>query len=97
MSPKFHCIYDNELDTRKRDAKFKSLWQHKAKLTKKNVELSGLDALTTKPPDSLKDAILPNALYPPQTFFIEWETPLAKNYKSSDNHKILYSVPTLPT
>jgi hypothetical protein len=27
VSPQFHCIYDNEFSTCKRDAKFRSLWQ----------------------------------------------------------------------
>ena len=30
-------------------------------------------------------------------FSTEWETPLTKNDESSDNTKILQSVPTLPT
>ena len=32
VSPQFHCIYDDEFATCKRDAKFSSLWQFKAKL-----------------------------------------------------------------
>ena len=32
VSPQFHCIYDDEFSTCKRDAKFASLWQYKAKL-----------------------------------------------------------------
>lgn len=32
VSPQFHCIFDNEFDTCKRDAKFISLWQLKSKL-----------------------------------------------------------------
>lgn len=32
ISPHFHCIYDDALDTCRRDAKFESLWQRKAKL-----------------------------------------------------------------
>ena len=30
--PQFHLIYDDDFDTVKRDAKFKSLWQIKAKI-----------------------------------------------------------------
>ena len=30
--PQFHCIYDDEFGTCKRDSKFASLWQYKAKL-----------------------------------------------------------------
>ena len=32
VSPQFHCIYDDEFNTCRRDAKFTSLWQYKAKL-----------------------------------------------------------------
>ena len=32
VSPQFHCIYDDDFSTCKRDAKFESLWQYKAKL-----------------------------------------------------------------
>lgn len=32
VSPQFHCIYDDAFDTCRNDAKFESLWQHKAKL-----------------------------------------------------------------
>ena len=32
VSPQFHLIYDDDFDTVKRDAKFKSLWQIKAKI-----------------------------------------------------------------
>jgi len=32
VSPQFYCIYDDEFHTCKRDAKFKSLWQWKAKV-----------------------------------------------------------------
>ena len=50
VSPQFHCIFDNQFDTCKRDAKFVSLWQFKAKLQmrpdKSTVER--FDALPTK-------------------------------------------------
>ena len=32
VTPKFHCIYDDEFATCKRDSKFNSIWQAKAKL-----------------------------------------------------------------
>lgn len=32
VTPQFHCIYDDAFATCKRDAKFQSLWQFKAKL-----------------------------------------------------------------
>lgn len=37
VSPQFHCTYDDDFDTCKRDAKFESLWQRKAKLDRQNV------------------------------------------------------------
>jgi len=38
VTPKFHCIYDDKFDTCKKNAKFKSLWQCKAKLFEKQKE-----------------------------------------------------------
>ena len=52
VSPQCHCVYDNEFETCKRDAKFKSLWKHKYKRTEETVERYELDYLPTKPPDS---------------------------------------------
>ena len=62
-----------------------------------NIELSEPKILPTKPPDSQNDAFLPDALDPPPIFSTKWETPITKNYESSDDTKILHSVPTLPT
>lgn len=33
VAPQFHCVYDDDFSTCKRDAKFVSLWQFKAKLS----------------------------------------------------------------
>ena len=78
------------------DSKFKSLWQHKTKRSEETVKKSELDALPKKTPDYQHDAILTDALDPPSMFYTEWETPLTENDESSDNTKILQSVPTLP-
>ena len=32
VSPQFHCLFDPDFNTCKRDVKFQSIWQHKAKL-----------------------------------------------------------------
>ncbi|CAJ1938610.1 unnamed protein product [Cylindrotheca closterium] len=49
VSPQFHCIYDDEFATCKRNAKFKSLWQVKAKLMPNPIQnsLQRIDAPTT--------------------------------------------------
>ncbi|MEM7283838.1 MAG: reverse transcriptase domain-containing protein, partial [Pseudomonadota bacterium] len=39
VSPQFHCIYDDEFHTCKKDAKFSSLWQTKAYLQNKPATL----------------------------------------------------------
>lgn len=53
VSPQFHCIYDDEFATCRRDAKFQSLWQHKAKLQRPDRTPVGMDKtsdlLPTKP------------------------------------------------
>ena len=67
---------------------FSSFWLH-------TVERYRLDNLPTKPHDSRNDVVLPDALDPLPMFSAEWETPLTKNYESSDNTKILNSVPDL--
>ena len=97
VSYPFHCVYDNEFDTCKRYAKFKSILQHRAKLVEETVERSKLENLPKKTPDSRNEAILPDTLDPPPMFSTKWENPLTKNYESSDNTKILQSVPTLLT
>lgn len=38
VSPQFHCIFDDSFETCKRDAKFQSLWQYKAKLQNKSFK-----------------------------------------------------------
>jgi hypothetical protein len=53
VSPQFHCIYDNEFSTCKRDAKFQSLWQIKAKLQEKPVTLDRIDSLSTQAPPTI--------------------------------------------
>ena len=37
VSPQFHCVYDDEFATCKRDANFTSQWQYKAKLALRNI------------------------------------------------------------
>jgi hypothetical protein len=36
--PQFHCLYDNEFASCRRDAKFQSLWQRKAKFQSKKLD-----------------------------------------------------------
>ena len=63
VSPQFHCIYDNAFDTCKRDAKFSSVWQIKArlqaatpsivKLVDNNIALPPFTPSPTSPSDNL--------------------------------------------
>jgi hypothetical protein len=47
ISSQFHCIYDDDFSTCKCDAKFKSLWQYKAKLQSKLATTDMTDQLPT--------------------------------------------------
>jgi len=40
VSPQFHLVYDDNFDTVAKDAKFQSLWQHKAKLQLDDINSS---------------------------------------------------------
>ena len=71
---------------------FDNIKQNVQKKLLKNMNLT----LYQKKPDYQHDAILTDALDPPSMFYTEWETPLTENDESSDNTKILQSVPTLP-
>lgn len=49
VSPQFHCIYDDNFDTCKRDAHFRSLWQHKAKVhADQSSDPTRVDTLATQ-------------------------------------------------
>ena len=79
VSPQFHCIYDNEFDTCKRDAKFISLWQYKAKLHT-NPYKSGVTRIdvspTVDPSQSNFDAPLPDAINTiPRHLSTPWDLP----------------------
>ena len=47
VSPQFHLIYDDDFDTVKRDVKFKSLWQIKARLQTRTQNNQSQDFLPT--------------------------------------------------
>jgi hypothetical protein len=49
-SPQIYSIYENEFSNCKCDAKFKSLWQFKAKLQEKPTSPNRVDILPTKTP-----------------------------------------------
>ena len=75
VSPQFHCIYDDDFDTCKRDAKFVSLWQAKAWLqSKPDTNAKFLDILPTQSVrDPTNGTQLPDAGPPPPEFTIPWE------------------------
>ena len=55
VSPQFHCIYNNDLNTCKRDSKFQSLWQSKAKLQTVSKVTSTIDVLPSSISESESD------------------------------------------
>jgi hypothetical protein len=85
-SPQFHCIDDNEFSTCKRDAKFKLLWQIKAKLQEQPVTLNQIDSLPTQAPTAILSperhsepiSLLPSADPLPQ-FTEQWSESIAVN------------------
>lgn len=56
VSPQFHCIYDDDFATCKRDANFTSLWQHKAKFTSHIPieDTARVEILPTIPPNNIR-------------------------------------------
>ena len=75
VSPQFHCIYDDNFNTCKRDAKFQSLWQSKAKFQTVPRVTYTVDVLPTSASDSESD--LPEPSDPLARFVVPWgvETP----------------------
>jgi hypothetical protein len=85
VSPQFHCIYDEEFATCKRDAKFNSLWQYKAKLQSKTFSVDHVDALPTA--DKLtKPIVLPDAADPLPRFVEPWDSSPELEPTGLDNH-----------
>ena len=78
VSPQFHTIFDDNFSTCKRDAKFKSLWQLKAKLQDHRVhesqEVSRIDVVPTSP---INDVAAPTTPVPINVdlFGEAWNTP----------------------
>jgi len=65
VSPQFHCIFDDSFETCKRDAKFQSLWQSKAKLQSAPFRFNSPDVkrddyITTKLYQQFTDTTLPS-------------------------------------
>ena len=71
VSPQFHCIYDDEFATCKRDAKFKSLWQTKARLRFNSTSISN----TPSPSTHFDLMPINNESEIPNQFVTNWETP----------------------
>lgn len=74
VSPQFHCIYDDAFDTCKRDSKFESDWQYKAKLQSRPfANIPVIDILPTVPiPMNTASPNLPNAAVPSPRFVTPW-------------------------
>jgi hypothetical protein len=78
VSPQFHCIYDHEFATCKRDAKFTSLWQFKAKFQSKAATTDRTDVLPTLAPgrydeNNINLPVLPPASAPIEQFVESWD------------------------
>ncbi len=81
VSPQFHCIYDDDFATCKRDAKFTSLWQTKAKLqcsSKPTAEVFDVIATQTIK-ESVGRSLFPEAPSPPADFTVPWEIDTRKD------------------
>ena len=75
VSPQYHCIYDDEFATCKRDAKFISLWQYKAKLQlPKPGIVPSPDASSSRTPVEL-----------PKHMTHEWETTITNDTTNNTN------------
>ena len=83
VSPQFHCIYDNEFDTCKRDAKFISLWQFKAKLQLRpnKSTVDRVDVLPTQNQPTIKerDHTSQSQASIPRHLITPWDSPLPAN------------------
>jgi hypothetical protein len=97
----FHCIYEEEFATCKRDAKFNSLWQYKAKLQAKAYSIDYVDALPTA--DKLtKPIVLPDAANPLPRFVEPGDSspkpePTEFDAQPDDEHKDNANQPSVET
>jgi hypothetical protein len=76
--PQFHCIYDDEFATCKRDAKFTSLWQFKVQFQSKPAATDRTDVLPTLAPGryeqhNINMPVLPPAVAPIDQFVKPWD------------------------
>ena len=88
VSPQFHCIYDDDFDTCKRDAKFVSLWQAKAQIqSKPHTNTKFLDILSTQSTrDSTGGTQLPDAAPPPPELTIPSEIEVPNESSHMQEH-----------
>lgn len=85
VTPQFHCIYDDEFATCRRDAQFKSLWQQKGRVS----------ARVPSSTPSMDHSILNLRNHPvdvdskniSQRFVHSWETPLQQPIDEEDSTK----------
>ena len=85
VSPQFHCLYDDEFATCKRDAKFTSVWQIKARLQDAPPSIVDLvDKNVTLPPFPSSHP-KPSVNLPP-TFISNWEATPVEPLPSGPPH-----------
>ena len=96
VSPQFHCLYDDSFSTCRRDAKFISAWQMKAKLQQSPTTSTTLPTTPSPspstlltPPELFTPDLTPPLLPPdisdlPPTFMQDWDT-LPSSHDLSDN------------
>ena len=95
VTPQFHCIHDDAFDTCRRDAKFSSLWQHKAQLRPSSPSLFPTTSLPTTPtPLSVPSPAPP----PPSSFRFPWtiHVPSAPDSPSRLTGSAEGDVPSIP-
>ena len=73
VTPQFHCLYDDEFATCKADTKFRSLWQHKARVNHDKVKVqkgikvpyqSFIPIQHMNQPTQDNDSLPPNFIHP---------------------------------
>jgi hypothetical protein len=110
VSPQFHSIYDDSFDTCKKDMKFESLWQRKAKLqTAADLKLGvggskGASSTSNKNiSPTLSEALddSPPAVPPPPRFVVPWDAEIpdqvdTENSAPDEQVNDQVEVPTVP-
>ena len=94
VSPQFHCIYDDDFATCKRDADSNSQWQIKAKLQSSPTLNENFDISISPTTNHPSPSILPPTVPFFPSFTTPWETPL-DDFSEAENNISEPSDPSL--